>query len=85
MSIEMLALIFFAIGILWYIWRNIRGSYHHLDDDDIRQFLEGRMSKKDERETREHLLQCPECKARMDEIQKEAKRMAPDRWLKRRF
>lgn len=85
MSTELIALIFFALGLMWYMWRRMRGSYRHLDDDDIRDFLEGRMGEQARRETREHLLHCEGCKIRLDELQKEAKRMAPDRWLKRRF
>jgi ABC-type nickel/cobalt efflux system permease component RcnA len=76
---------FFALALVWYMWRYIKRSLQHLDDDDLRDFLENRMSARELKHTREHLLSCEECKARLDELSGEAHKPAPDRWLKRRF
>ncbi|RMF00414.1 MAG: hypothetical protein D6772_06420 [Bacteroidetes bacterium] len=76
---------FFALALVWYMWRYIKRSLQHLEDDDIRDFMENRMSERDRKHTREHLLSCGECKARLDELCGEARKPAPERWLKRRF
>ena len=85
MTTEIQVLIFFAIGVLWYMWRRIKRSLQHLEDSELRDFIQNRLGKNDLKRVREHLLSCDQCKDRLDEIQKETHRPNPDRWLKRRF
>ncbi len=85
MTLEIQLLILFALGMLWYMWRRIKGSLQHLEDNEMRDFIQKRLGKNDLKRVREHLLSCEECKDRLDEIQKEPHRPSPDRFLKRRF
>lgn len=85
MTSSALYLVFFAMGIIWLMWRRIKLNLDHLDDDDIDDFLSKRLHGKALKQAREHLLRCPACKLRLDELTKEAQKVKPDRWLKRRF
>lgn len=85
MSTSALGVVVFALGIIWFMWRRIKGNLEHLDDEDIKDFLEKRLSEKELKQVREHLLRCPACKLRLDELSKQAHKTKPDRWLKRRF
>lgn len=71
--------------LLWRMWRYIKGTLRHLEDDELMNFLEKRMSGNQLKQTREHILQCETCKERLDELTKNPIKMAPDRLLKRRF
>ena len=85
MSTSTLVVITFALALVWYMWRRIKGNLEHLDDEDIDDFLANRLSEGDRKKAREHLLRCPACKLRFDEMTKESQKMKPERWLKRRF
>lgn len=85
MSTSALGVVFFALGLIWFMWRRIKGNLDHLEDEDIEDFLSKRLSEKEQKQVREHLLRCPACKLRMDELTKKAQKVKPDRWLKRRF
>jgi uncharacterized protein YlaI len=85
MSKGALIVVVFALAIFWYIWRQIKQNLVHLDDQDINDFLAKRMEGKDLKNAREHLLRCPACKLRFDELTKQAQKAKPERLLKRRF
>ena len=85
MSDTALYVIMTALSIIWFMWRRIKGNLDHLEDEDIQDFLAKRLSDKELKQVREHILRCPACKLRLDELSKEAHKMKPDRWLKRRF
>lgn len=85
MSTEALIVVVFALSVIWFMWRQIKGTLQHLDDDDLDNFLSNRMGEKELKRTREHLLQCESCKLRLDEMTKYSQKIKPDRWLKRRF
>ena len=85
MKSELLLLSLFALALIWIIWRWIKGNLRHLSEQDIEDFLTNRMGRKELKHTREHLLQCNECKKLLDDISKEPQKHKPDRLLKRRF
>jgi len=85
MSSEALIVVTFALSVLWFMWRQIKGNLVHLDDDDLDNFLSNRMGEKELKRAREHLLRCDSCKLRLDEMTKKSQKIKPDRWLKRRF
>lgn len=85
MSTKVTMVVMFALALAYYMWRRIKGSLEHLEDEDIEEFLSKRLSDKEQKKVREHLLRCEECKLRMDELTKHAQKIKPDRWLKRRF
>ena len=35
MSTSTLVVITFALALVWYMWRRIKGNLEHLDDEDI--------------------------------------------------
>ncbi len=85
MSTSTLMVITFALAVVWYMWRRIKPNLTCLDDEDIDDFLANRLSEKERKQVREHLLRCPACKLRLDEMTKQAQKMKPERLLKRRF
>lgn len=85
MKSELLLLSLFALMLAWTMWRWIKGNLKHLSEQDIDDFLANRMGEKELKHTREHLLQCDECKDLLDEISKIPQKHKPDRLLKRRF
>ncbi|MEL6658220.1 MAG: zf-HC2 domain-containing protein [Bacteroidota bacterium] len=85
MSTSTLMVITFALSIVWYMWRRIKNNLTCLDDEDIDDFLSNRLSEKEQKQVREHLLRCSACKMRFDEMTKQAQKMKPERLLKRRF
>ena len=85
MKRELLILALFALGMAWIMWRWIKGNLNHLSEQDIDNFLTNRMSEKELKHAREHLLQCNECKELLDSISKMPQKHKPDRLLKRRF
>lgn len=85
MKSELLILALFAMGMIWVMWRWIKGSLQHLSEQEIDDFLANRMGGKELKHAREHLLQCDECKDLLDEISKIPQKHKPDRLLKRRF
>jgi hypothetical protein len=85
MSTGALIVVVFALSVLWFMWRQIKGNLVHLDEEDLDNFLSNRMGEKELKRTREHLLRCESCKLRLDEMTKKAQKIKPDRWLKRRF
>ena len=85
MGTEALSVVIFALSIMWFMWSRIKQNLDHLDDDDINDFLANRMGEGERRIAREHLLRCPACKLRLDELTKKAQKVKPERLLKRRF
>ncbi len=85
MKFELLLLALFAFGLGIRIWKWIEASSKHLSEKDIDDFLTNRMDGQALKHTREHLLQCDECKKLLDDISKEPQKHKPDRLLKRRF
>lgn len=75
----------FALALFWMFWRSIRSSLACLEDQEIEDFLAERLGPSDLKRVREHLLQCDECKERLDEMTRQAQKRKPDRLLKRRF
>ena len=85
MSTSTLMVITFALSIVWYMWRRIKNNLTCLDDEDIDDFLSNRLSEKEQKQVRELLLRCSECKMLFDEMTKQAQKITPERLLKRRF
>ncbi|MEM1215711.1 MAG: zf-HC2 domain-containing protein [Bacteroidota bacterium] len=85
MSVSALLVMSFGLGICWLVWRNMREGMRHLDEQDIEDFLAGRLDERNLKRVREHLLVCEECRALLDEMSKKSQKHKPDRLLKRRF
>ncbi len=67
----------FVVGvvaaIIYYIGKEVVGSFRHLTDDQLIDYWSGRMeaqNRKAYRRCSEHLGSCDDCRDRLDEIRK---------------
>ena len=62
-----------AAGIIYYIGREVAGSYHHPTDDQLIKYYGGELQRSDRRQFRqisEHLATCEDCRDRLDAIRR---------------
>lgn len=62
-----------ALAIIYYIGKEIFGTFQHLTDEELLDFWAGRTKIEDPAEQRrcsQHLGSCERCRERLDEIRK---------------
>ena len=78
-----------AAAIIYYIGREVAGSFAHLSDDTLIKFWNGELKRSEGkafRQATEHLATCSECRDRLDEIRKNnAGPGAADPMISRRY
>jgi hypothetical protein len=64
-----------ALAIIYYIGKEVLGTFRHLSDEELADFWAGRTKKTDPKAQgrfSEHLGRCTTCRDRLDEIRKSA-------------
>ena len=62
-----------AAAIIYYIGKEVVGSFGHPTDDTLTRYWSGELQRTDQksyRRTSEHLATCNECRARLDDVRK---------------
>ena len=62
-----------AAAIIYYIGKEVAGSFSHLSDDQLARFWSGDLKRSDGKAYRratEHLATCDACRDRLDDIRK---------------
>ena len=62
-----------AAAIVYYIGREVMGSFRHLPDNKLASYWSGDLKRSDGkafRQATEHLATCDQCRERLDEVRK---------------
>ena len=62
-----------AAGLIYYIGKEVMGSFAHPSDETLAQYWSGELKRVDGktyRQTTEHLATCTDCRDRLDEVRK---------------
>ena len=73
MSPKLLFVLIVGIALIYYIGREVLGSFRHPDDEDLVDYWNGSLQAEDRaafRQVSEHLASCADCRDRLDEIRK---------------
>lgn len=69
-----IAVLVVALALIYYIGREVVGSFRHLTDEELADFWAGRLKAADpkaHRRASEHLGGCAQCRDRLDAVRRE--------------